>query len=137
MASDPDELGQDLTATYSLGPALGRGAFGVVHRARDVATGREVAVKLLLGEARGATVDRFLREAVRALTLSADGRRLISIADHVAGHELKVWDVAGRTELRTLTAPGEALTVDLAPGDGALVIGTKGGGVRVLTLEAR
>ncbi|MBX3472730.1 MAG: protein kinase [Planctomycetes bacterium] len=68
-------LGQDLTAAYRLGPLLGQGAFGAVHRARDVAGGRDVALKLLTAERQGAAaaVERFLREAAVVAALEHPG----------------------------------------------------------------
>lgn len=58
-----DREGQRLGA-YVLGPRLGAGAMGEVYRARDVALGRDVAIKLLPEELREPRrVARFRREA--------------------------------------------------------------------------
>ncbi|MBX3468567.1 MAG: protein kinase [Planctomycetes bacterium] len=67
-------LADDLTPRYELGPVLGRGGFGAVHRARERASGREVALKLLQVDraAAGATA-RFLREAAVAAALDHPG----------------------------------------------------------------
>ncbi len=78
--SDFAALGQDLTARYALGALLGKGGFGSVHRARDLAAGRDVAIKLLTTTSGGA-VDRFLREAAVAATL--EHPHLIKV--HAAG----------------------------------------------------
>lgn len=67
-------LADDLTPRFELGPVLGRGGFGAVHRARERASGREVALKLLQVDraAAGATA-RFLREAAVAAALDHPG----------------------------------------------------------------
>ncbi len=53
---------------YRLGRTLGKGAMGVVREATDTATGRTVAVKLVLPELAGdaVAIERFRREAVAA-----------------------------------------------------------------------
>ena len=61
-APPPDE---DLIRGFELGRELGRGAFGRVYRARDLALGREVALKILASDhpAEDDARRRFLREA--------------------------------------------------------------------------
>ena len=56
---------------YRLGPVIGRGAMGVVHRAHDERLGRDVAVKFLRNDlaAHESVRDRFEREAMSAARL--------------------------------------------------------------------
>ena len=50
---DPDYEGVLLEERYSVGPSIGSGAYGVVHRARDTLTGQDVAVKIAIRAGRG------------------------------------------------------------------------------------
>jgi serine/threonine-protein kinase len=53
-----------IAARYRLGPVLGRGGMGTVHRAADELLGRDVAVKVLdVAQAPAHAVQRFRREA--------------------------------------------------------------------------
>ena len=63
----PDRIG-----SYELGPEIGRGGMGVVHRARDSRLGRDVAIKMLpLDLARDPLrLERFEREARLLASLS-------------------------------------------------------------------
>jgi serine/threonine protein kinase len=60
---------------YEVGERLGKGGFGVVHLARDVELGRDVAIKFLKPEysTREQVVQRFLREARAAATIGHAG----------------------------------------------------------------
>ncbi len=60
---------------YELVEEIGRGAMGVVYRARHVELGKEVALKVLLAgeEARDAQIARFRREAAAVQRLRHDG----------------------------------------------------------------
>ena len=60
---------------YEVGVRLGKGSFGVVHLARDVELGREVAIKFLRPEfgAREQIVQRFLQEARAAAKIGHPG----------------------------------------------------------------
>ena len=60
---------------YQLGPVLGLGGMGTVHRARDQVLHRDVAVKLLKPElgTDPSTMERFRREALIAASLSHPG----------------------------------------------------------------
>lgn len=68
-----DPLAEDLTARYELGTVLGQGAFGVVRRARERATGREVALKLLQVQRGGTALARFMREGAVVAALDHPG----------------------------------------------------------------
>jgi hypothetical protein len=54
--------GDTLDDRYELGELLGSGAFGKVFHARDAVSGRQVAVKVLVGASSAARATRFLRE---------------------------------------------------------------------------
>jgi serine/threonine protein kinase len=62
-----DRVGQTLLRKYRLERLLGRGGMGIVYAATNLATGREVAIKVLGPGAMDASVSRFLDEA-RAAT---------------------------------------------------------------------
>lgn len=72
------------TARYILGLLLGRGGMGAVHSARDVALGRDVALKAVLPELAGNEMAqaRLAREA--AITSRLDHPGIVSV--HDAGH---------------------------------------------------
>jgi Protein kinase domain len=94
---------------YELVEELGRGATGVVHLARHVASGREVAIKRIVGGASSQdpeTVLRFEREArllqrldhpgiVRIHELIRVGADLFLVMDHVPGTDLRRTLAAG------------------------------------------
>jgi WD40 repeat protein/Flp pilus assembly protein TadD len=67
--------GRTCLGKYELLEVVGRGAFGIVYRARDTELGRLVAVKLprLGGPLTPAEADRFLREARSAAQLTHPG----------------------------------------------------------------
>jgi tetratricopeptide (TPR) repeat protein len=69
-APGPDTL---LDQRFRLLEALGRGAMGVVYRAHDQSTGRDVAVKLILGEANPERRARLLREGAATAALRHPG----------------------------------------------------------------
>jgi hypothetical protein len=100
---------------YLLGPAIGRGATAVVHRARDLATGDEVAVKVV-------PVELGLAPRVRAEVRAAsrlDHRCVVALRDWGEDRECLylVWElVEGPSLLEALRVGG--------PGDrGAVSIG--------------
>lgn len=67
----PPSMSALLNDRYELGPVLGRGGMGVVHRGRDRLLEREVAIKLVL-ETDGQDA-RFIAEAKRTAALSHPG----------------------------------------------------------------
>ena len=52
---------------FQLGPEIGRGAMGVVYRARNVSVGREVALKFIASAQPGSRVEAFFRNEARLL----------------------------------------------------------------------
>ena len=101
MVLTPD--GSVITRSYELIEELGRGAAGMVWRARATATGREYAIKILHDDGRQApkAVARFLQErgillrlrhenlvAVHDLLTTTDGR-LAMVLDLVSGGTLR------------------------------------------------
>ncbi len=72
---------------YRILGLLGRGGMGVVYRARDERTGREVALKVLAtGKMRGGDGDRFRREARAAASLDHPNiAKVLEIGEH-EGH---------------------------------------------------
>jgi len=61
----------DITERYELGPEIGHGGMGVVHRARDLRVGRDVAIKIMRQDLADSTTvrQRFSDEAVAAARL--------------------------------------------------------------------
>ena len=97
---------------YVLGPAIGRGATAVVHRARDIVTGEVVAVKAV-------PVELDLAPRVRAEVRAAgrlDHPRIVALRDWGEDSECLylVWDlVEGQSLAEWLRRPER-------PGDGAM-----------------
>ena len=92
---------------YELLELLGEGGMGAVHRARELSTGREVALKFLLGLSLRA-VERFLREGVTLAALDHPGIvRVYSQGMHRGRPFLALELVEGGRTLRELfkTAP--------------------------------
>ncbi len=104
-----------LAERYRLGPLLGRGGMGAVHRAHDELLGRDVAVKLLdVEQAPQAAVERFRREAQFLAGLSHPN--VVTIFDF-GTDEARAWLVmellAGPT-LQELVNDRGALPVEVA-----------------------
>lgn len=78
---------------YSQVSVLGQGAMGAVYQAREVATGREVAIKVLLGEVSGARLERFRREAELTARLSHPGILPVHTAGVAQGRPYVVYDL--------------------------------------------
>jgi serine/threonine-protein kinase len=71
-----DDRPRTLAGRYELGEVIGRGGMGTVYRATDRVLGREVAVKVLLGQIADRdplNIERFAREARAAAALSHRG----------------------------------------------------------------
>jgi len=71
----------DRVGRYEIQALLGQGAMGVVYRAHDDVLGRDVALKVLLGDAAASPVDRFRREVVALAAVSHEN----VVAVHDAG----------------------------------------------------
>jgi eukaryotic-like serine/threonine-protein kinase len=99
---------------YVMGPAIGRGATSVVHRAHDLVTGDDVAVKAI-------PVELDLAPRVRAEVRAAgrlDHPRIVGLRDWGEDRECMylVWElVEGHSLSELLRDPGAA------PGDGAML----------------
>ncbi|WP_217914470.1 serine/threonine-protein kinase [Miltoncostaea marina] len=108
-----DTASQRALGRYVLGPALGRGATSVVHRARDLVTGDEVAVKVVPAELGLAPR---VRAEVRAAS-RLDHPRIVPLLDW--GEDSRclylVWELVDGPSLAQL------LRGDPPPGDGTVV----------------
>src|SRR5690606_35381615 len=96
---------------YALGPAIGRGATSVVHRARDLATGEDVAVKVV-------PVELGLAPRVRAEVRAAsrlDHPCVVALRDWGEDREClyRVWELVGGPSL------ADVLRSPCGVGDGA------------------
>jgi serine/threonine protein kinase len=78
---------------YDVTSVLGRGAMGVVYQARELATGREVAIKVLLGEVSAARMERFRREAELTARLNHPGILPVHTAGVSEGRPYVVYDL--------------------------------------------
>jgi serine/threonine-protein kinase len=90
-----------LLPDYALGAEVGRGAFGVVWRARHLRLGRDVAVKQLTGPVDDDSAARFRREA-----------RILAALDHP--HVVRVFDYRedGNTRLLVMELLGGGTLAD-------------------------
>ncbi|MCE9576811.1 MAG: serine/threonine-protein kinase [Deltaproteobacteria bacterium] len=112
---------------YALGPILGRGAMGVVYRARDPELDRDVAVKLLRPQA---SALRLRREAqalaklahpnvVRVYDVGEDDGQTFIAMELVVGDNLRQWLVTPRSRaeiLDVLVRAGRGLAAAHAAG---------------------
>ncbi len=60
----PDDIKGVMLGSFLVGPPVGEGGFATVHRGRELATGRQVAVKILRDGMDAGVQDRFQQEAV-------------------------------------------------------------------------
>jgi serine/threonine protein kinase len=115
---------------YDVGEELGRGGMGAVHRARDRALGRDVALKLLSEDARDGAAERLRREAAILARLEhpgivpihdvgtlADGRVFYTMK-LVKGERLDAWaaHASGDEILRALERVSETVAFAHAHG---------------------
>src|SRR4051794_8791854 len=77
----PPDYVRCLSARYELGPVIGQGGMGRVHRAHDARLGRDVAIKIVYLEAAGASgnPERFHREAL--LTAKINHPNVVTVYD--------------------------------------------------------
>jgi tRNA A-37 threonylcarbamoyl transferase component Bud32 len=114
--------GRLILERFELAEELGRGAFGTVHRARDVRLQRDVAVKIL---ARGPGSHRVLREAQAAARLNhpsivtlyelgEDETAIYLVSELVDGETVRELIRAGRISDRDLAEAGADVCEALA-----------------------
>jgi len=99
----PDPLSRDFLARlgqrYRLLSELGRGAMGVVYRAREPGTGREVALKVIAGEGLGEKrLARFRREGEITAGLDHPGIVKVHAAGDVDGIPYLAYELVGGAE---------------------------------------
>jgi serine/threonine protein kinase len=70
---------------YVVTRALGQGGMGIVYEAREVATGRPVAIKFVLGGARHALLERFRREGQKGALVSHPNVARVEGSGELAG----------------------------------------------------
>ncbi|MEO8702337.1 MAG: protein kinase [Kofleriaceae bacterium] len=77
---------------YEVGERLGKGGFGVVHVAKDIELGREVAIKFLKPEYQSRTqvVQRFLQEARAAARIGHPGIVTVFECGQIAGTNSRI-----------------------------------------------
>ncbi len=83
-------IGRVLSKRYEILDLIGEGATAVVYRARDRKLNRIVALKILLAQARPATQQRFLQEALAAAQLHHPSIMAIFDQDADGGHQFLV-----------------------------------------------
>ena len=108
-------VGAALGGRYRIDAELGRGAMGVVYRARDTELNRDVAVKVLPGEALGGEARaRLLREARAAALLNH--RNIVGVYDvgEEAGAPFVVMELVEGTNLRSAGTLSLAEVVSIA-----------------------
>lgn len=95
--------GELLLGRFTVGERIGRGGYGIVHRAWDERLCREVAIKAIEGEAAG----RVVREAHAAARLNHTGIvTLYELGEH-AGSTYLVTELVHGPNLRQLATSGE------------------------------
>jgi len=95
---------------------IGRGGFGVVYRAVDVALGRDVAIKVLATTLEGSAVDRFHREA-RAMSALSGHPNVVPIFTSgltTEGRPFLVMPYLRRGSLRVRVAAGRLPWTEVA-----------------------
>jgi len=108
----PRQAGQRL-GRFRLLAELGRGAQAVVWRAHDERLDREVALKLLAGEAAGQPVSQWLHEARAVSRLAHPHIVPVFEADEVDGQPMLVFElVRGRTLAEALRQGGKMAARD-------------------------
>lgn len=95
---------------------IGRGAFGVVYRAREVALGREVAVKVLSTMVEGSALERFEREGLAMSALSGHPNvvPIYSTGVTEAGRPFLVMPYLSKGSLRAKVTTGPLPWADVA-----------------------
>jgi serine/threonine protein kinase len=82
--------GEELDGRYRLISEIGRGAYGVVYRGRDLETRGEVAIKLLKQSADPELVTRFEREALAMARLRGTSALYVHALGHASSGEFYI-----------------------------------------------
>src|SRR6185436_7792316 len=111
-----DPLLDSTVSHYRILGLLGRGGMGVVYRARDERTGREVALKVLAaGKMRGGDGERFRREARAAASLDHPNiAKVLEIGEHQGHPFLAIPLYEGETLKKRLDRADEVAPMPLA-----------------------
>ena len=110
----PGELPEQFLQSYELERVLGAGGMGVVVQARQLSTGRTVAVKFMRDTADEEAIARFRREGRLLVRMDHPNVLRIYDADQAGNHLYIVSEVLSGGSLRELLTRKIRLTVPVA-----------------------